>query len=515
MKTIRYSSFASIVMLALAGLASISPATAVAETPTYTLGVGNHAFWDGDYVDTSTGDGCDNCEWKLALADGGARLRVALDLILDYRRDAAGNVSGENEGVHPDASEGRRFKLEIFDGEPSESTLIFSGSTLIFSGSTEQGYSIELFLCFNKQPGEPCIPFRFDNGLPCDQNAAYNCEALAGRSKALTRSSGGVYTVRVTPDGDAWGWRFAMRAKLESAPPTPSNAPQLPNLRAIPPSELTFCEPKIAVGFFAGSMPVCGSESNGLTDQEEADLIAEEAETGSIKPLHRALRFSIGPENVGDGFLELRTHPEDPRNLPTRRIAFQRIYYPDGTAVTPDREVGTLEWHESHLHWHFQFFRYELYEVTRVHPNKPWKKIKLGERSFGNKIGFCPSDDKLADWHRFYQLSLDKWVDDRVEEDGPEAGIGCSSINRVIMGMTPGWSDLYEWARVEQFVEFPINADGSPRAGHYLLRATVDATLEGPGPLAESNENDNTSYAFFKVADGRIVLIKSDYGPGL
>ena len=356
------------------------------------------------------------------------------------------------------------------------------------------------------------------------------------------RSSSGKWTVKVIPDpdgGDILGWNFRMRAKLEGAPSTPQNTRQLPNLRAIPPFELTFCEPLVTAGFLAGNTPVCGSDSNGLTKGEEADLIADEPPSGTIK-LHRALRFSTGPENLGDGFMEIRTHPEDPGNvvLPDpddpntftlRHVAFQRFYIPDGTPVykadgiTPDdREVGTMEFHQAHGHWHYQFFIYELYELTRIHPTEPWKKIKLGQRTVGKKVGFCPSDEHLADFSRFYQLRRGRWIDDRFEEDPtllPFEFLGgnCISPDRPMMGITPGWGDLYEWARVEQFVEFPINLDGSPRDGYYLLRATVDATLDGAGslaagPLLESNEKDNTSYTFFNVTNGAIKIIRSGYG---
>lgn len=465
----------------------------------FQLAVGQSVFWDGEYVDTTTGDGCTECEWRIDAADGADRLRVALDLVLDYRRDADGSIRAEDEGVHPDAAAGRNLKLEIFEGAVAAGDPLFT--------RTMEVYSLELFLCFNRPAGEPCIPFTFENGMPCglndDGTPRYTCEAFAGFAKTLPRSSCGIWTVKVSPDGDVFGWRFRMRAKLE--PPTmPSYEPRLPNLRTIPPFELTFCEPKVSFGFFVAHTPVCGAESNGLTDQEEADLIAAEAATGSIKSFHRGLRFSVGPENAGDGFLELRTHIDDLRNTPIQKFAFQRFYYADGTAVPGDVEVGTLEFHEAHAHWHYEFFTYELFELTRTHPTKPWKKIRVGQRTAGTKAGFCPSDDQLADWNLFYQLSNGRWTDDRVEEDF-EGGISCESPDRPMMGLTPGWGDLYEWPRVEQFVEFPMNAAGSPKDGYYLLRATVG------GKLVESNYKDNTSYAFFKVTNGAIELIKRGY----
>ena len=104
---------------------------------------------------------------------------------------------------------------------------------------------------------------------------------------ALTTGSSGVWTVRVTPQQPSQtdpsaglaGWRFRMRAKLEGESDAQADPNELlyPNLRSQPPWELTFCEPRISVGWFRGEDPICGADSSGLTDQEELDLIAHEA----------------------------------------------------------------------------------------------------------------------------------------------------------------------------------------------------------------------------------------------
>ena len=77
------------------------------------------------------------------------------------------------------------------------------------------------------------------------------------------------------------------------------------------------------------------------------------------------------------------------------------------------------------------------------------------------------------------------------------------------MGMSSGWGDFYEWQRIEQFVEFPVNLDGSPQDGYYLLRSTVDRDHK----IRESNEDDNEGYVLFEVNSGRITIHDSDYGP--
>ena len=315
-------------------------------------------------------------------------------------------------------------------------------------------------------------------------------------------------------------FRFRLRAKLEKAPAADATAPltqpQLPNLKAVPPFELTFCEPVVAVGFAAGMTPLCGFASDGLTAQEQSA-------TG------RGIRFSAGPENAGDGALDIRSHRDDPSNTPASRIAYQRLYSPDAdgdTYAEPaecsptsfDCEAGELAFHQDHAHWHYEgFFLYELFEVAD--PKSALNKRRLSASTPGKKAGFCPSDDGLADWERFFQERRYRWELDRFDREG-EPGATCFSLNNPLMGLSSGWGDFYEWQRVEQFVPFPVKADGSPKPGFYLLRATVDPAQR----LRESDENDNASFAYFEVCDrgagaatdrcngGPIRIIERDHG---
>lgn len=509
-------SLIAILMLMLGSALSVSTVQNAATTiQTFELGVNEHKLWDGDYVDTTTmpklGQG--SYTYTLVTQNGGSRLRVALGLVPDYRRNEAGEpktVSSLNDGVHPNASGGKKFKLEVFDklhlDEQGKEKLIVSAD------STGSDYSNELFICFNKQSGEFCE--RVDRA---------DLTSKEQRAAALSTDSGGEWTVKVTPT-DSSGWFFRMRAKLEQASNTQASSELLnPNLRAMPPFELTFCEPLMSVGFLVGQNPICGSASNGLTDQEEADLIAHEASHGPVKPFRRGLRFSAGPENIGDGHLELEGSPSgiDPETGNVVANAVQRIYARDKTSQ--EYPAGQMEFHPSHGHWHYPFFKYELFKGLDPNPtaNFPSSMAKVSEAIVGTKSGFCPSDERLADWSRFYQSVQGRRNFDQCDEDlsNPrwfaEASItctspsGCLSPTRPNMGLSSGWADFYEWARIEQFVEFPVNLEGSPQDGLYLLRATVDAERT----IIESNEGDNASYALFKVEGGRITIIKSGYGP--
>ncbi len=126
----------------------------------------------------------------------------------------------------------------------------------------------------------------------------------------------------------------------------------------------------------------------------------------------------------------------------------------------------------------------------------------------GRKVGFCPQSERLADWKRFFQETI-------LFPD-----VDCVSPTQPRMRLEAGWGDLYEWPRIEQFVEFPTNADGSPQQGSYLLRTTVDPqTTEKPqGQIEESDERDNTSFVAFTVCDDcgpeGLTITKSGYGLG-
>lgn len=366
---------------------------------------------------------------------------------------------------------------------------------------------MEIFLCFNRAEGSLCEPFESPI-IPCDQDPAtgaprFTCENP--RAASLSRSSQGTWTLRVTP-GTSSGWRFRMRAGLEGpANPSseqPASQAELPNLRAVPPFELTFCEPRVST-FLGAHTPVCGAESNGMAPQEEADLTAP----------GRGLRFSAGPENWPGGLFEVGRCPATPLGVdadgdPTAQ-ACQRRFLPSGQPVFPDRPAGTLEFHRDHGHWHYQFFRYELFRVEDPAPQStPLNKTMISSIDQGRKVGFCPGDERLADWERVRQEAITGFGN----SDGGEIGPSCVDPAEPRMRLAAGWGDLYEWARIEQFVGFPTNPDGSPAAGLYLLRTTVDAESR----IEETNENDNTSFVYFEVCSGcapqGLRIIERGYG---
>jgi hypothetical protein len=81
-----------------------------------------------------------------------------------------------------------------------------------------------------------------------------------------------------------------------------------------------------------------------------------------------------------------------------------------------------------------------------------------------------------------------------------------------------GWSDIYEWNRGGNYVDFPLaNPDDSTsgaRPGYYVVRGTSDPS----GLIIESNDHDNSSYALIHVTRGsaldppRVEVLERGYG---
>lgn len=258
----------------------------------------------------------------------------------------------------------------------------------------------------------------------------------------------GRYTVRVAGEG-----RFRMRAKLETGPGMPATPiPELPNLQAMPPWDLTF------------AFPV----TNGTTDPPQS-LPTPGARVGCHPeelPAVRCLRMAFGVRNTGRGPMDLFLGPGGETD---DRTLIQRIHHSDGS--TTDREAGTAVFHTSHAHYHHDdAILLELLTMDGTPAAQPHPK------------GFAHRNELLREWSHFYPT----WQ---------TAGFG----------LTAGWGDYYEWDRPGNFIDFGINPDG-----RYVLRLTADP-VEG---ILESNEVDNEGYSVVEVAGETVTLLESGRGSG-
>jgi hypothetical protein len=280
----------------------------------------------------------------------------------------------------------------------------------------------------------------------------------------------GTWTVEV--QGPA---RYRMRAKLETRPVTPRKAvPLLPNLRLVPPHEFTFVGPVSA-----------GSVSFGISPATTCSGYEMVEEGG-----RNCLRFSLGPANVGAGPLQL-VFPGN-QGLVTPGKATQLVTWSDGHVT--QRPAGEFLYHKTHLHYHHSGFgSLELLEVTDT---RRGTMTKVGT---GPKQGFCTGDIKIAEWEVFggVQDSADsECIDNAALVYDPTAGTK--------MGLSAGWADLYSWEQDGNYVEFPTGSSD----GFYVVRSTADAANN----VLESDETDNTGYAYIQVTGRTVRVIERGRG---
>jgi hypothetical protein len=148
--------------------------------------------------------------------------------------------------------------------------------------------------------------------------------------------------------------------------------------------------------------------------------------------------------------------------------------------------------HAVHGHFHYQ----NVYRFSLLAVEDGWKPSaptpKLEPVAPGRKLGAFPDNELLADWQRFYQA------------DGDASGDS-------VIQLQAGWGDVYEWNRSGNYIDFPQSSPGSqtPKEGFYLVRGVTDPA----GLVEESEEADNTSYAFINVGnDGHVTLLERGYG---
>jgi len=305
---------------------------------------------------------------------------------------------------------------------------------------------------------------------------------LYNQAGKLLKSSGGPYSAEVflaNPQVTRYFVRakgrkagiVRMRAKLESAlPAKPTGARELlPNLRMIPPFDFTFASPFEPV--IAGRDPV------GCNPYEQQEYGA-----------HRCLRYSLGPENVGEGPFMVRINGNVVKGLVGKIPVTQLILRADGKI--DERPGGYSIYHKTHAHFHHNGFgSIELVKV--LDPAK-------GTMAFAGaspKQGFCTLDYKIADWHSF------------INHPAGEVRQDCQSVGspgaKPQLGLGVGWGDLYHYHLDGNYVEFGENGDGL-----YVVRCFADAFND----IKESNETDNAGYAYIRVTGMKIDVLERGRG---
>lgn len=306
----------------------------------------------------------------------------------------------------------------------------------------------------------------------------------------------GTWTVELEPIRTD-GMVARMRAALVDEPTLPEGA-MLPNLRVTPPFEFGFVAPASPLNpmFLAGDdqNPPLTIAGNTLTSCAVDEVQEASDPTRQDEPvlLTRCLRFTSGPHNVGEGHFDLRFPIVDRALADQDRLEemTQIIHHADGT--TTERAAGTYEYHVTHGHYHYlDILFYEAYEVVDATAGE------LRAVGVGHKSGFCPADQGYGEWTSFDQ--------------GPGGAVGrvhdgdnCfATSGNGAMGLSAGWGDFYRWQRSGQYVDFSDAGDG-----HYVIRATVDVL----GNVLETDDTDNTSYAYLCIEGDEVTVFERGYG---
>jgi hypothetical protein len=252
-----------------------------------------------------------------------------------------------------------------------------------------------------------------------------------------------------------------MRAKLEGAAPSLGTVKGAvpPNLQVLPPHEASFLYP--VTNGLQGGEPV-GLDAMGA----ESCHPEEHAEDQAV----RCLRFAFGIRNTGLGPLELFTSGGP---MPLDQTLIQRVYRGNGTFF--EREAGIARFHKTHGHYH-----HHNAVALRLYAVEDRSTGVMAAASAKHFKGFAHRDELLRDWFTFYPT----W-------------------NKQGFGLLPGWSDIYEWDRPGNYIDFGLNGDG-----YYVLRMWADP-VEG---VLETNEKDNAGYTYFEVEGSTVKLIEAGRG---
>lgn len=418
------------------------PAGAVlTETPVVgTLGIGDSRFWDGEYVASSRG----GFHAAVAYFFATPETQVATDPCL------TGSMFC------------RVYNLEV---NAADATL----RVALDSSKRGECFALELRDPSGMRANGPGFPFVCPEEVGPPQS--FNIEMV------VPDAAVGTWQVRALGI-EVEDWAFRMRATLEGGrPPEPDLL--VPNLVPWLPSEF---------GFVAPASPDAGSEIDRRNPPGDPAVSCHPTEA----PAAKCLRFSSGLYVTGDGPLYLKFNGDE---------ALQHIYtrdntpgdYKDNEANGYYRELpaGSAEFHEPHGHRHFaDMVLYELFAVDDASLPLPYKQgARLTRIGTGEKHGYCTFSQQFENWFAFEQDTqfasfplppkevCDKW-----------------------MTLERGWGDVYRWQRPGQYVPYDevAEADGTMRAGFYVVRVTIDPNDR----LEETSEEDNVGYAYIQVTDG-------------
>lgn len=188
------------------------------------------------------------------------------------------------------------------------------------------------------------------------------------------------------------------------------------------------------------------------------------------------VEFSSTLANVGEGDF----HATATRGVNGSWTLTQDIAY-DGGGAEQVRTTAEAVWAgDGHEHWHVK--RYVVYHLFALDEDgRP-----TGDERTDHKVGFCIYDFERGD----VGTGPDEPVYTR-------EGCGSEDSNHLVMGLSPGWTDHYNWDLPGQ----SISIDGLPD-GEYRIIAVAD---EAAVFQEESTDNNKTWVDFTLSTDAEGV----------
>ena len=301
------------------------------------------------------------------------------------------------------------------------------------------------------------------------------------------RPAPGIWKVRVVPE-DVTASSFKMRAKLEAQRRGPARGGarrvMLPNLQVNAPWDATLVGPA-AIG------------PTALLIHRPADVLGFHPRSCSpdeslMNGTEKCLRFSVGPMNISPGPLELAMDLAEARPNGQGHLegpATQRLYRRDGSYKT--RPAGTFIAHEQHLHFHVQaLLEYKLLRVTDLQSGK------MEPAGAGNKASFCTLDLMIPFFRRF--------TSEGPKFRGPQpCAVPPEGDTKLVMGISPGWADVYTWDLPDQYVDF-----GAGGEGYFVIRARVDPH----NTVLETDDDDNYGYGLVRITGDEVETLERGIG---
>jgi hypothetical protein len=322
--------------------------------------------------------------------------------------------------------------------------------------------------------------------------------ASQGQSLVLRSPAAGVYRI-VVAGSRISSLDYSGIAQVQNPiPQAPPGVDLLPALITPPPRDFHVLGlpliPSIPLGFVIPSdlLPPAPPTGTPLDSIVNGSCYLDEILDAGGDPTqpHRCLRFSNDIANVGSGPLEIQFHL-DPLS-PGLCVVEQVVHRSDGSTRRKPIADG-CELHPSHLHVHFKGFA--TYQLFGYDPTRPPAYRSSEPVGVGRKVGFCVTDvdpESVSTRYdgatvqpiqprnyRFPNCNLPSRIDDHGLEN--------------VMGVTPGWGDVYTWDLPDQFIEITGLAPGkydvvsianptgsldlepSSREGHQWVCLTADA----------------------------------------